>query len=290
MGNDEKPHYSQKTRTDVHRLPGGIGDIHRKYGMWIISASCGLRAPVNGFHSTRKRVFEFYSLSHMTEGRGRLWLPPNREYNVEPGWAILITPNSQNCYGGANGQPYVEDSIRFCGPVVDMMRAAGILSDGLLYIGQARKIVAIAEMVSDPAAASQINANIALQRLLVELYNDRRRRRAVETPSFEAVANLLDEIKARFDRWWTLDEMASYCDLSVEQFRRVFRRRVGMNPKQYLDQARVNRAIELLLSSPMSVGEIAAELGYLDPYHFSRRFKQLTGISPDHYRQRYLQA
>ena len=54
---------------------------------------------------------------------------------------------------------------------------------------------------------------------------------------------------------------------------------------KYVDAMKIRYAAELLKSSDMSVVAIAARLGYEDPYHFSRRFKQLVGIAPEYYRK-----
>ena len=65
----------------------------------------------------------------------------------------------------------------------------------------------------------------------------------------------------------------------------VFVREVGMHPKQYLDRLRVRKASTMLRNSRQSIKEIAASLGYKEQFHFSRRFKYITGFSPQDYRK-----
>lgn len=60
-----------------------------------------------------------------------------------------------------------------------------------------------------------------------------------------------------------------------------------MRPKRYLEEFKLRQAAELLVSGSLPVAEIAARLGYRDPYHFSRRFKHFAGVSPERYRREF---
>jgi AraC-like DNA-binding protein len=51
---------------------------------------------------------------------------------------------------------------------------------------------------------------------------------------------------------------------------------------------RINRARQLLELTAMSIKEIAAEVGYENPFYFSLRFKKQTGTSPRDYRQKQI--
>ena len=59
----------------------------------------------------------------------------------------------------------------------------------------------------------------------------------------------------------------------------------GVSTKEYLTRYRLSRACELLRHAPLSVDEIAAEVGYPDALTFSRLFKKHIGVSPAKYRK-----
>ena len=283
MSNDKIIGFDFSTeRPDVHRLLRKMPELHARYGLWIINAGAAGRSQENGFALCRPRKFEFYSISHLIEGAGRCWIEGRGECDVHPGQLVTITPGVLNRYGGTAGLPYVEDSIRFIGPVADMLRNSGILRDGVCDFGNARRLLPIMEMIQDPSHDAQINANITLQKLLVDLHLERSRDSSV-TP----VEELIEAVKARPAHWWTVEEMAEFCNLSTDQFRRNFERRTGMRPKRYIEEFKLRQAAELLICDTSSVAEIAARLGYHDPYHFSRRFKLFAGISPEHYRREF---
>jgi AraC-like DNA-binding protein len=67
-----------------------------------------------------------------------------------------------------------------------------------------------------------------------------------------------------------------------DYFLREFKKRVGQTPRKYQELKRMERAMHLL-EAGMPVAAAAAEVGYADPYYFSRMFRRTTGLSPrDH--------
>jgi AraC-like DNA-binding protein/mannose-6-phosphate isomerase-like protein (cupin superfamily) len=82
-----------------------------------------------------------------------------------------------------------------------------------------------------------------------------------------------------------LDDALANVPYNKDYFRRAFRERIGMTPQKYLELKRMEYAVHRL-GLGQTVKETAAELGYSDPYFFSRMFKQYIGASPSSYRLR----
>ena len=70
-----------------------------------------------------------------------------------------------------------------------------------------------------------------------------------------------------------------------DSFSRGFRQAVGMSPKSYLIQTRINHARMLLLRTGMTAREIAREVGYHDEFFFYRLFRKRVGMTPTGYRE-----
>jgi AraC-like DNA-binding protein len=81
----------------------------------------------------------------------------------------------------------------------------------------------------------------------------------------------------------TLNEIAKICGVSEGHFRKLFREYSGENPIEYRQKHRIEKAKKLLLLDTHSIGEIAEELNFSDIYHFSKTFKNITGLSPQKY-------
>ncbi len=275
----EKPEKSGDL--EIHRLlKNQIGEIHQLYGLCILGGGSVKSAP-DSYYTTNLRYFEFYSLSHLVKGRGRGRWGDGREFAIEEGDLVTVSPGKVNLYGGSNGEAYFEDAIRFCGPVADMLYRSGVITDGVRRIGRVRRLLPVIELAADPARDAQINANAALQQLLIELYNERREKES------SPLEKLLEMLNNNLSRWWTVREMAELSNLSEEQFRRNFQRFTGKNPKRYLEELKLRRGAELLLNFDCSLEFAAHELGFRDVYHFSKRFRNFFGVPPGRYRAEF---
>lgn len=84
----------------------------------------------------------------------------------------------------------------------------------------------------------------------------------------------------------TRGQLARVLGLSEGRLHLVFAAAMGLAPGAYLARLRLRRAQELLSASDAPVGRIGAQVGYPDPFHFSRRFSQAFGISPTAFRAR----
>ena len=74
--------------------------------------------------------------------------------------------------------------------------------------------------------------------------------------------------------------------MSASHFSLVFSQETGQTFKEYLTELRIQKAKELLRSTPERATDIAYQVGYNDPHYFSAAFKKKTGLSPTEYRQK----
>lgn len=274
--------HDEKTNCYVFERPNlPEPEINRQYGLWLFRGGSGGVTSNDSYRNGSVRYFQFYVISHMYHGHGRLWLEPGQETDIQPGDCVIITPGTRNLYGGFQ-DVYAEDTINFIGPVADMLTRAGVISNGLFPMGGVRRLLPILNLMNDPAVNSQIQANIEFQKLLVDLYQEKCSSRQEEYPLLE---QLIQQLKENPRKWWTVSDMAEMCNLSDDQLRRIFYRRTGVNPKFYLDRLKLNQAAAMLADTENTIAEIAEFFGYMDQYHFSRRFKAVLGMSPTRYRR-----
>ncbi|SOD15378.1 helix-turn-helix domain-containing protein [Pedobacter xixiisoli] len=80
----------------------------------------------------------------------------------------------------------------------------------------------------------------------------------------------------------------AYCaqelNLSANYFGDLIKKETGQSPQEYIQNKVIDVAKELIFDQRKSVSEIAYELGFKYPQHFTRLFKQKVGVSPKEYR------
>lgn len=102
----------------------------------------------------------------------------------------------------------------------------------------------------------------------------------------ESVLALQDWIEANHAEPLGLERMAAQAGLALRTLKRRFGAATGLSPIRYLQQVRVDRAKKLLLATPLSIREIAYEVGYENVSFFVRLFRKEAGDTPSHWRGR----
>jgi AraC-like DNA-binding protein len=125
----------------------------------------------------------------------------------------------------------------------------------------------------------------AVAALLAQMLADRRRPLGdVRSVATRPIDRALLQLRHALARPWRIADIAGAAGLSVSQLHRVFLVETGLSPMAWLRQERINAAKLLLLDHARSVRVVAESVGYLDPFHFSRDFKALTGRPPRDFR------
>ena len=97
------------------------------------------------------------------------------------------------------------------------------------------------------------------------------------------IARVVDAMrKNQYRDSFSLAEMASISRMPVETFRKRFVSEVGMPPQSYQLFCKMERA-KTLLKNGSTVRQAGIEVGMSDPYHFSKTFKNIVGMSPSAY-------
>lgn len=107
---------------------------------------------------------------------------------------------------------------------------------------------------------------------------------------FDLVNKAIIYMKNNVEKRLTLDDIASECDLSPSHFSKIFLRRTRQAPIDYFIHLKIQYACQLLDLTSHKISDIGREIGYDDPYYFSRIFKKVMHLSPREYRLRWGRA
>ena len=159
--------------------------------------------------------------------------------------------------------------------------AAGVIND-LQLAGQIQKLHKALEE-NETSRLEQEEGLLALLTSLVLHYAEPRQ--GLRDPGREpsAVKHALEYLEAHYAENLSIQDLAGLCHLSPYYFIRSFTAQVGVSPHAYHQQVRVRQARKLL-EQGCPATFVAQESGFVDQSHFSRRFRQITGMSPGQYR------
>lgn len=104
--------------------------------------------------------------------------------------------------------------------------------------------------------------------------------------SSPAVRRAIQFLEKNLHKKLSLQQIADEAGYSPTYFTTLFRKETNYSPLSYFTHLKILKACEFLDYTRMKVKEISFQLGYSDPYYFTRDFKKKMGMSPRQYRNR----
>lgn len=277
--------FDDAAAADEHPGPGRLVRSSR------ITDSWGMRPRLENDPGWR-RTLPWYSLVYVYRGSGMYYGragEPGRP--LEAGDVICLFPDMPHAYAPAVRDRWDEINIDFVGPVFDAWRGPGLLDPAepirhlepiAYWLHQFEQLAA---EVAGGAGGHGLRGAGRLLELIGRMADDWRPDADKETSEWiEAAKDRLDTAApgATID----YDEIAAGFGIGEQAFRKKFRRLTGLTPSQYRSRRLIERACLLLEQTNQTGRSIATQLGFESEFYFSRRFKQVMGVSPRDYRQR----
>lgn len=102
----------------------------------------------------------------------------------------------------------------------------------------------------------------------------------------EAMEKVISLMHENYNRPINIKEYAGLLFVGEDQFIRLFKIYTGFPPYNYQLQIRINRAVELLENTAITIRDCAETVGFDDPAYFSKVFKRFTGYPPSHFKKK----
>lgn len=96
----------------------------------------------------------------------------------------------------------------------------------------------------------------------------------------DSVAELAEHIQKNYASDIDMSAFAAQAGFSRNHFDYLFRTQIGMPPHQYLLDVRIQKASWLLRHTTLPIAKVAEQVGFSDPFYFSRLYKKKYGLSP----------
>ncbi|MCE0497833.1 MAG: AraC family transcriptional regulator [Methylacidiphilales bacterium] len=237
------------------------------------------------------RFLRDFDLWFVRSGEGEMRLA-DRTVALRPGVCLWMRPG-HTYIGGQNprnrlGVTFIHFHLRCRGKLGRLPAEVQEVSDFQFFDAATRHIVELIQRAGPGAALRRLEAEELLRSVLIGLDAGGSQPgvslSATQAEYHRRMRKIVSELLENCGDAASVAELARRTGYSPVHFSRVFKKVTGSLPREFIIQARLARARQLLRESSLSIGEIAGALGYSDVYFFSRQFKTRSGLSPTGFR------
>lgn len=207
--------------------------------------------------------------------------------HIEGGMAFITYENSYCEYYPDKDRPWSYAWINLRGDDTDgLLKAFGFPSETSVFdfdYGDRLRTLIPALLPDIMLSQASYQYSVSVARLILSL-NCRDKTPSATKGSESLVSAAKSYIDLNLHKELKIEQLASTLHIDRKYLRNLFKKYTGLSTLEYLLDRRIKRAQELLEMTDVSIGTVAASVGYTDQLTFSRMFKKHVGISPIKYR------
>ncbi len=250
----------------------------------VVSGGCEHCAPD---YRVSRATFPFFGLEFVARGRGALRLT-GRRFQLGPGTLFTYARNIPHTITTDSEHALVKYFVDFTGTrAAPLLRRLNLAPGRILQTAAPGEVVSLFDdLIRECARNTPYTAPIAacmIERLLLKIAETAIPYGSAITAAFATYRRCREHIDAHWQDLRDLRDIAAACHIDPAYLCRLFQRFDHQGPYHCLLRLRMNHAARLLQAMGASVKQVAGELGFSDPFHFSRVFKRTMGVSPSQF-------
>lgn len=242
-------------------------------------------------HSYGPATRNHYLFHYILSGTGTLMADDSKgntqTYSIKSGQGFMIFPNQITTYISDHDLPWEYVWIEFDGlRVKEALQIAGLSLDNPVYHARFKDL---REDMQNEMLYLANHGNSTPFHLIGHLYLFFDFMLRSITPEHTTngkklsnyyIREAITYIEQNFHNDISVEDIASVCGLNRSYFGKIFRESIGKTPQEFLLTYRMIKATELLKLTNLSIEDIGKAVGYENPFHFSRAFKNIYNVSP----------
>ena len=239
-------------------------------------------------YAIQRDSFPFYSIEYVARGHGEVKLK-GRTYRLQPGRLFSYGPGISQRITSDPADPLVKYFVDFSGTMALALLQSCQLSPG--SVSEVFPVNALQalfdELIHNGSLVRRESAELCaklLECLALRVSASRAPLEGSETHAFKTYQRCRQHIDTFSLHLRTLEQIADECHVNSAYLCRLFRKFDQRSPYQYLLRLKMNFAAERLQQPGALVKNVADESGFSDPFHFSRAFHSVFGLSPTAFR------
>ena len=229
-------------------------------------------------------------LIYCVKGQGWCEMDGDR-HDVRSGDLLVVPPKSPHAYGADEQQPWTIFWVHATGRnIAFLLKELDVTPERpVLFVGQDPQLLALFGEVLDVlehgyAPSHLLYGSQILAHLIGAMIWHRHRSGRHALNANHKVAQSVTFMKQNLAKPLPVSTLAGLANLSASHYAALFKRQMGYAPIDYFIRLKMHESCRLLDTTSLSVKEIAAMVGYEDPFYFSRVFKLINEMSPTEYR------
>lgn len=282
----KEPEYFSKQVTEARRWFLSLPKPKEK-GIVTVSVGCERCLPD---YLVERDSFDQEALEFVAEGEGQLDLN-GRRYHLRPGSVFSYRPGVRHRIENTSRRPMLKYFLDCGGELATRRFAESTVGGGrFAQLGGPAEVVDLFELlIRNAMNESELSGRICsslVETLLLKISEQTVTGGRSDTRARATYERIRRHIQDHHVRLRTMREVAAETSVDPAYLSRVFRRFHRTNPHRFLTRLKMSHAASLLLNPGRLVKEVAAELKFDDPFHFSRSFKSVYGVSPEQFSRR----
>ncbi len=235
------------------------------------------------------QLHRLYNLHLVLDGRGSVQ-SGSRAVELGAGCGFLYGPGMAQRYASHRSDPWNIRWVHFACPAADhLLGARGIGEVWLFRLPESSIVAERIEKLLDLGRCTELGreaeASALLYELLLHLIHDASPLSMPQDPSLPDIHAAAEYIRHHcVELELSMTEVAAYTGYSVPYFSRKFHQLMGRTPSAYLLEARILHAKHLLVSTALTVREIAAASGFSQSSYFIQCFRKVEQMTPEQFR------
>ena len=255
----------------------------------LVVTNCGCYTQHNkssAFNTTR--LYNGWLLLYLHKGRIRL---PNNQI-IESGSVLIFPPSQSISYQFLDDETNERYYIYFKGTHALTYMKQFLLdqSPGIYQIGESKTLISYFFDIMNDFKIHNFDSDIFRTTLLLRLLNHIHKKLPIVLKNTEENSSLhliVEYMEKNYCEQLSLEDYAKLANISIPVLMRNFKKHFKTTPHAYLNNIRLTQAQNLILSTDLSITEIALQVGFLDPLYFCKFFKSQTNYSPSSYRKQF---
>jgi len=240
-------------------------------------------------YEIRRETLPFHCIEYVVRGEGHVKLG-RRGHKLHPGIIFAYGPGVPQLITASPQKPLVKYFVNFAGTQsARWLQRTGLAPGRISQVYPPNELQPLFdELIRDGLRGTQHTPELCrqlLECLGVKLLEARAPLKRADSLAFATYQHCRQFVQEHFHRLRTLEQSARECHVDTAYLCRLFGRFDQQSPYQFLTRLKMNAAAAQLQQPGALVKNIAADLGFANPFHFSRVFKSVFGVAPETFRK-----